>query len=300
MTRLMSIAAGWQVDTDHGVWTAESVVVATGAFPFASIPPVSHRIDDGILQIHSQKYRNPSVLPEGGVLVVGSGQSGAQIVDDLMLAGRDVWYSIGHAGHAPRRYRGRDTTEWLDALGFGHLPVTDEMRQRASLLVSGRDGGKDLNLRSFGESGVHLVGRLLDVSGSTLHFGEGVGEILDQADQVMAGIRGEIDDYIEANDIDAPEDPPHTSTWQPTATPTRLDLTAEGVASIVWATGYHYDFSWIDADVAGPSGYPIQQRGVTDLPGLYFVGLHGMHTVGSGLFSGVGADAEHVVRHITR
>ncbi|MDJ0924293.1 MAG: NAD(P)-binding domain-containing protein [Acidimicrobiia bacterium] len=296
--QLSRTGSGWTLQTSRGPWSARSVVVATGAFPFPSIPPCGRDIGSGLLQLHSQSYRRPSDLPDGGVLVVGSGQSGAQIVDDLMIAGRQVWFSIGRSGHVPRRYRGRDTTVWLSEIGFMDMVVTEEMRQRPSMMVSGRDGGKDLNLRAFGREGVHLVGRVVGADGSKLVLAGNVADILDGADAVAMQVKGQVDRFISEHDIDAPTPEIEAIDWVPEASPPRLDLRAEGITTVIWATGYRHDYSWIDAAVFDERGYPRQHRGVTAEPGLYFIGLHGMHTTGSGLFSGVGGDARYVVEHL--
>ena len=166
------------------------------------------------------------------------------------------------------------------------------------MIVSGRDGGKDLNLRVFGSDGVHLLGRLLDAEGCTLTFSSDVATVLDEADTIAADLQAQIDRYIDEHQLDAPATNVEPIDWTPGATPTRVDLDTVGVTTVIWATGYHYDFSWIDADVFGRRGYPHQQRGVTSEPGLYFVGLHCMNTAGSGLFLGVGDDAHHIVNHI--
>jgi putative flavoprotein involved in K+ transport len=296
--RLSRKGDGWAIETTRGEWSARAVVVATGAFPFRSVPPVSQSVSADVLQLHSQSYRGPSVLPEGAVPVVGSGQSGAQIVDDLVIDGREVWFSVGQSGHVPRRYRGQDTTAWFREIGFMEMPVNEEMRQRPSMMVSGRDGGKDLNLRAFGRDGVHLVGRVIAANGSVLELKTDVSQVLDGADEVAVQIREEIDKYIAKQGLDTPIAETERIEWVPDTSPSRLDLEAMGINSIIWATGYHYDFSWIQAGAVDDAGFPAQQRGVTAEPGLYFVGLHGMHSVGSGLFSGVGADAEHVVGHL--
>ena len=289
---------GWILTTNGGEFHARSAVVATGAFPFLSIPPMAKSIRSDLYQLHSQKYRRPSALPGGGVMVVGSGQSGAQIVDDLVIEGREVWFSIGQSSRGPRRYRGKDMAVWLREVGFTDMPVTEEMRQGASIMVSGRDGGKDLNLRAFGRNGVHLVGRVLEADQSTLKLSDDVEGIVDAADGVAAQLQDLIDRHIAEHEIEAPPANVETIDWAPGATPTQLDLDSAGINSIVWATGYHYDFSWIDAEIFDNRGYPDQQRGVTSEPGLYFIGLFGMHTVGSALFSGVGADAQYVVNHL--
>ena len=285
--------------TDKGDWMAQSVVVATGGYPFRSIPRLADSLDPDLLQVHSQDYRRPSALPSGAVLVVGSGQSGAQIVDDLMLEGREVWFAMGHTGRAPRRYRGRDVTAWLADMGFFEAPIQDPaMREQPSIIVSGRDGGKDLDPRAFGRDGVHLLGRILGANGMTARFNDDVDEMLDAADGMAAELEGLVDGYIEERGVNPPTNDVATVNWVPGSTRTDLDLETEGIGSVIWATGYHCDFSWIQADVFDAKGYPRQERGVTNEPGLYFVGLHGMHSAGSGLFYGVGADAEYIVEHI--
>lgn len=286
----------WRVHTNNGDWVARSVVVATGAFPFPSTPTVATSI--GVLQLHSSDYRRVSDLPEGGVLVVGSGQSGAQIVDDLIIAGRDVWFSVGQAGEGPRRYRGKDITAWLKEIGFMDQAMTEEMRQGSSIIVSGRDGGKDLNLRTFGRDGVHLVGRVTGAGGQVLALDDNVGQTLDAADEVSARLRGAIDRYIDEHGIEAPPSDFTPIDWSPAETPRRLDLESVGISAIIWATGYRYDFSWIDVDIFDARGYPNHRRGVTSEPGLYFIGLLGLNTPASSLFSGVGDDARHVVDHL--
>ncbi len=298
VTRLRRQGGSWVITIPDGDLAADSVVVATGAFPFPSIPAIGEGVHPDIAQIHSQSYRSPSGLPDGGVLVVGSGQSGAQIVDDLLMDGRQVWFSLGRSAWAPRRYRGMDTAKWLHEMGFMDALVDHAMRQQPSIMVSGRDGGKDLNLRAFGRDGVHLVGRIVGADRMTLSFEGEVADIVDGADLVADEILGQIDAYIAKKDLDAPPESLQRIDWSPGPTSGTIDLEATGVTSIVWATGYHYDFSWIDVDIFGKGGYPDQLRGVTSAPGLYFIGLLGMHTARSGLFSGVGADAEHIADHI--
>lgn len=195
----------WVLTTDNGDWMAQSVVVATGGYPFRSIPRLADSLDPDLLQVHSQDYRHPSALPSGGVLVVGSGQSRAQIVDDLMLAGREVWFAMGHTGRAPRRCRGRDVTAWLADMGFFEAPIEDPaMREQSSIIVSGRDGGKDLDPRAFGGDGVHLLGRILGADGMTARFNDDVDEMLDAADGMAAELEGLVDGYIEERGVNAP------------------------------------------------------------------------------------------------
>lgn len=299
VTALAPHDSGWLVSTREIDVVADAVVVATGGYQHPSIPEAAAQVDASITQIHSDDYRDPNDLPEGSVLVVGSAQSGTQIVDDLKLGGREVWLSVSASGRGPRRYRGKDLFLWLGEIGYLGRPVEDEAaRASASVHVSGRGGGKDINLRAFGRDGVRLVGRVEQADGVRLAFADNVAERLDGADLVAANLEQAIDAYIAEHDVDAPPPDDAPVDWTPDRTPTEIDLAAEGISSIVWATGYRLDFSWIAADVFGERSYPIQDRGVTAAPGLYFVGLPLMYTPGSSLFWGVGADAEYLVEHI--
>lgn len=295
--RVISMGRGssWELTTAAGQWSADAVVIATGAFPHPSTPGESAQLPDEIVQVHSQGYRNPTQLADGATLVVGSGQSGAQIVDDLLIAGREVWFAVGSAGVAPRVYRGRDIVAWLGEIGFFESAATDESRHAASIMVSGRDGGKSLDLRSFGSAGVRLVGRVTGVEGTSVSFAPNLDEMIAASVAVGDELTKEIDGYIEQHAIDAPDPDWSVEQWKPGAETSRVDLLEENITSVVWATGYHYDFSWIDGLSVDRRGYPIQTRGITGIPGLYFVGLHQMHTIASSLFKGVGYDAEYVV-----
>ena len=294
----------WRLETDAGPWEAEHVVIATGAFPVPSIPRASEGLDHRIAQLHSHDYLRPEDLADGAVLVVGSAQSGCQIVDDLRLAGREVWLAVSKAGRAPRRYRGKDTVLWLREMGFfsqriDEPPLDPSARFAANPHVSGRDGGKDLNLRAFGRDGVHLVGRLLVGEGTTATFADDLLERLEGADEASREMEKAIDEFIASSSIKAPPDEREPIDWTPEAIAERVDLVEEGISTIIWATGYHLDFSRIDAPVFGERDYPVQHRGITEMPGLYVIGLAGLYTVASSLFWGVGQDAEHIVRHIT-
>lgn len=293
----------WLLTTETGEWQAQHVVVATGPHQAPSIPPGESRLDGDITQLHSDDYRRPDLLADGAVLVVGSGQSGGQIVDDLLRADREVWLAVGGAGRFPRRYRGRDTGWWLADMGFFDTPVEElpmgtAIRFMANAHVSGRDGGKDLNLRAFGRDGVHLLGRFGSFEGTTAMFADDVLDRLDGADEACRRTQRMIDEFIDRRGIEAPPPDKETITWKPETTPTHIDFTEEGISTVIWATGYHLDFSWINAPIFGDRNYPVQHQGVTALPGLYFVGLHGMYTPGSGLFWGVGRDAESVVKNM--
>lgn len=293
---------GWHVETTTGDIAAGQVVVATGGYHRPAVPRLAERLPATVEQVHSSAYRNPERLPDGPVLVVGTGQSGAQIAEDLLLAGRDVHLAVGRAPRFARRYRGRDVIAWLHDTGHYDKPVTDKppaerTQDRTNHYVTGRDGGRDIDLRRFAQQGMTLHGRLQDVAAGELRFGDDLAANLDHADEVYNGINGVIDDYVAANAI-ATDEPPsrYEATWQP---PDGIStLAADQLAAVVWATGFTRDYSWLHAPVFEGAGHPQHLRGVTSAPGLYFVGLPWLHTWGSGRFAGLERDAEHVAENI--
>ena len=242
--------------------------------------------------------------PPGAVLVVCSGQSGAQIAEDLFLAGRSVHLSVGSAPRSPRRYRGRDVVDWLDRMGYYAMPISDHadprtVRAKTNHALTGRDGGREIDLRRRALEGMHLHGRLQAISPERLEFADDLATNLDQADAVYCRIRTSIDTWIREQGIDAPTEPPYIPCWQPPAGANReLHLQNEPLAAVIWCTGYGSDFRWIDVPIFDGSGQPAHDRGVTQSPGLYFLGLPWLHTWGSGRFCGVAEDAEYLASTI--
>jgi putative flavoprotein involved in K+ transport len=235
--------------------------------------------------------------------VIGSGQSGCQIAEDLHLAGRKVHLAVGSAPRCPRVYRGRDVVEWLDDLGQYDLPVDqhglkEKVRKNANHYLTGRDGGRDIDLRRFALEGMSLYGRLKDVEGGRLIFADDLAKNLDNADRVYNGICGLIDDHIVRNAIDAPASPHYEPVWAPTDTPAELDPAKAGISTIVWTTGFRSDWSWIELPIFDGAGYPTHRRGVTSMDGVYVLGLPWLYTWGSGRFVGVGRDAAYVTQHL--
>lgn len=304
VTRLSRDAAGlFALETSAGPMTADQVVLAVSGYHVPNIPRMAEKLAPGVTQIHSSAYRNPDQLPDGAVLVVGSGQSGCQIAEDLHLAGRKVHLAVGSAPRCPRVYRGRDAVEWLDDLGQYDLPVDqhplrEKVRKNANHYLTGRDGGRDIDLRRFAREGMQLHGRLKDVEGLTVRFGDDLAANLDNADRVYNGICALIDEHIARNRIDAPASPHYTPVWQPGATPTEIDLAAAGITSVVWTTGFRADWSWIELPLFDGAGYPTHTRGITAVEGVYVVGMPWLYTWGSGRFVGVGRDAEYISRAI--
>ncbi len=235
--------------------------------------------------------------------MVGTGQSGAQIAEDLHLEGRQVHLALGDAPRVARFHRGRDCMTWLADMGLYDTAVAQypgglAAREKTNHYVTGRDGGRDIDLRAFALDGMRLYGKLTDAQGTDLTFAPTLTRSLDAADAVYTSIRRDIDRFIEREGIDAPPEPDYVPPWAPDADPTSLDLAAEGITSVVWAIGYRPDYRWLRVGVFDGTGRPTHTRGVTAVPGLFFVGLPWMHTWGSGRFLGVAADAEHVAQCI--
>ena len=293
----------YTVDTSAGQFTADQVVVASGGYHKPVIPRMAERLPAGIVQYHSAQYRNPEQLPEGAVLVVGCGQSGSQIAEDLHLAGRKVFLATGNAPRCARFYRGKDAVDWLADMKYYDMPVTahplrEGVRDNTNHYLTGRDGGRDIDLRAFAKEGMELYGLLTGMEGDTLQFQPNLREHLDHADKIYNGINASIDKYIEANGIDAPPAERYTPVWEPKEERTALSLRASGITSVVWCIGFLPDFAWVDAPVFNGKGEPVHLRGVTHQAGLYFLGLPWLHTWGSGRFSGVARDAYYLAEQI--
>ena len=297
-------AGGFEVHTSQGEFSADQVIVASGGYHTPIIPRLAERLPVTVHQLHSEQYRNPQALPVGNVLVVGSGQSGAQIAEDLHLAGRKVYLAVGDAPRCARFYRGKDVVDWLAEMGYYQIgvdthPLREGVRDNTNHYVTGRDGGRDIDLRNFAREGMELVGRLEGLQGTRLQFANNLAESLDSADAVYNRINGSIDKYIEQHSIDAPPGERYQPTWAPKQARSELDLIGEGITSIVWCIGFSPDFTWVEAPVFNGRGHPGHQRGITSQPGLYFLGLPWLYTWGSGRFSGVAQDARYLVDRIS-
>jgi putative flavoprotein involved in K+ transport len=294
---------GFELETSAGEITADAVVLAVSGYHVPNVPRMAERLDRSVTQLHSSQYRNPDQLPPGEILVIGSGQSGCQIAEDLHLGGRKVHLAVGSAPRCPRVYRGRDAVEWLDDLGQYDLPVDqhslkEKVRKNANHYLTGRDGGRDIDLRKFALEGMTLYGRLNDIQNGTLAFADDLTKNLDNADRVYNGICGLIDDHIARNAIAAPASPHYEPVWQPAETPTKLDPARAGISAVIWTTGFRSDWSWVDLPIFDGAGYPTHRRGVTSMDGVYVLGLPWLYTWGSGRFVGVGRDAGFIAEHI--
>lgn len=295
---------GYEVVTSAGTFHSDQLVVATGGYDNPIEPAYAQKLDPAIFQMHSVDYRNPEQFPKGGTLIVGTGQSGVQLMEDFVRAGRDVHLAVGPAPRSPRKYRGRDATDWLyDA---GHYDITIDTHPdpvkaltQTNHYMSGRDGGKEIDLRRFHlEHDVSLYGSLADMQGTQIRFLPDLKKNLDDADKSYVGIRNQIDAYIAQNNISAPEEPPFKPVWEPEREVTEIDAAEQGITSVLWAIGFRPDYSWINLDIFDERGKPRQARGVTEAPGCYFIGLGWLNTWGSGRFLGIEEDSAYLGEQI--
>ncbi len=302
VTAVEKIGDLFRIETPIGTVTAESVILATSLYSRPAIPRAAERLPNTIVQIHTADYRNPGQLPDGAVIVVGSGQSGAQIAEDLHLAGRKVHMVTGNAPRCARFYRGRDVVDWLADIGQYDFTVEHDgmtkKRHDTNHYLTGRDGGRDIDLRKFALEGMALYGRMRTVERGRMLFDADLTANLDEADRVYNGINALIDRHILKHGIDAPGESVYQPAWRPETDPTELDLAAAGVSAVIWATGFTPDWSYVGLPIFDGTGYPVQRRGVTGVEGIYVLGLPWLWTWGSGRFLAVGKDAEHVVGHL--
>jgi putative flavoprotein involved in K+ transport len=303
VTQVGATPGRFEVATSHGTLSCNQLVLAVGGYHVPVIPRIAASLPRAITQLHSSAYKNPTSIPDGAVLVVGTGQSGAQIAEDLHLAGRRVHLCVGSAPRVARFYRGRDCVAWLEDIGHYRMPVEQHpeglsARREPNHYVTGRGGGHDIDLRAFAREGMRLHGRLAAVEDGVLSFAGDLRQNLDAADATAERIKDMIDRWVNEQGLDAPLQERYTPVWEPAAGEdgsTQLDLAASGVAAVIWATGFRSDWSWLKLPLLGDDGYPTHERGVsTRVPGVYLLGLPWLHTWGSGRFAGIDRDAAHV------
>jgi len=292
---------GFRVETSEGVIEADSVVAATGPFQRPVIPPVISE-DADIEQIHSHNYRNPEQLPEGAVLVVGAGSSGTQIADELIRSGRRVYLSVGPHDRPPRRYRGRDNVWWLGVLGKWDAPAMEPGTEHVTISVSGARGGDTVDFRRLAAEGITLVGLTKSYKDGVVSFQPDLADNIAAGDANYLSLLDEADAYIARNGLDLPEEPEarHIEPDPDCVTHPilELDLSEAGVTSIIWATGFAVDYSWLKVNAFDDDGKPKHQRGVSAEPGIYFLGLPWLSRRGSSFIWGVWHDAKHLADQI--
>jgi len=292
---------GFRVETSRGQIEAKSVVAATGPFQRPVIPPVIPQ-DAEVLQIHSNAYKNPEQLPQGAVLVVGAGSSGGQIADELLRAGREVYLSVGPHDRPPRSYRGKDFVWWLGVLGKWDAAALDPGTEHVTISVSGARGGHTVDFRNLAQQGMNLVGLTTTYQDGKLNFAGDLGANIARGDANYLSVLDEADAWVLRNGLDLPEEsearqigPDPECISNPIA---ELDLKKAGINTVIWATGFAVDYSWLNLDVVDEKGNPIHQRGVSPESGIYFVGLPWQSRRGSSFIWGVWHDAKYVADQI--
>lgn len=300
---------GYTLQTEVGTLHSTAVVLATGGLSRPRVPDLARRLSADFMSVSAGTYRNPDALPDGAVVVVGSGQSGCQIVENLLSAGRHVYLCASRVGRVPRVYRGRDIVDWMRNMGFLEVKVDEledpSLQFAAQPQVSGTDGGHTVSLQSLARDGATLLGRVLDVDGHILKLDDNFQDYIDFADEKSQDFKAAIDNFIERNGIDA--DAPLLDPGEPAYLDLEgsddidtLDLRRSGVASVIWCTGYDADWSWVRVDVFDERGQPRHRAGITECPGLYFIGLPWLTKRKSGILYGVSEDAKNIVQHIEK
>lgn len=292
---------GYRADTSEGVIEAQNVVVATGAFQTPVMPRIVPETA-GLTQIHSCDYRNPGALPEGAVLVVGAGSSGAQIAEELMQAGRRVYLSVGPHDRPPRSYRGRDFVWWLGVLGKWDKQASAPGTEHVTIAVSGAHGGRTVDFRRLAQDGITLVGRTERCADGVLSFSPDLERNIRRGDENYLSILDEADAYVARNGLDLPPEPSARALAAMPACVTdplpELDMEAAGLSTIIWATGFANDYGWMAVDAFDDAGRPDHQRGVSRAPGIYFLGLPWLSGRGSSFIWGVWHDAKYLADHM--
>ena len=292
---------GFTIETTEGVIEASRVVVATGPFQRPVIPPIAPKAGK-LIQIHSADYRNPEQLPEGAVLVVGAGSSGVQIADELQRSGKKVFLSVGPHDRPPRGYRNRDFCWWLGVLGEWDAEAARPGTEHVTIAVSGARGGHTVDFRGLAHQGMTLVGLTKSFNDGVATFESDLAVNLARGDENYLSLLNAADAYIARNGLDLPEEPEARNRLADPECVTHpileLNLAEAGITSIVWATGYAVDYSWLNINAFDANGKPQHQRGVSTEPGVYFLGLPWLSRRGSAFIWGVWHDAKHIADHI--
>lgn len=292
---------GFKVSTSQGVIEAENVVAATGPFQRPMIPALVPP-QANVQQLHSSAYKNPGQLAEGGVLVVGAGASGSQIAEELRKAGKTVYLSVGEHYRPPRAYRGRDYCWWLGALGLWDEVKIQPKKKHVAFAVSGYEGGKTVDFRRLAHMGIHLVGLTEKWHDGVMHFEPGLAANIAEGDRAYFDILKDADAYIEQNGLPFPPEP---EAWTLLPDPVcitepilQLDLASAGISTILWATGFTFDFSWLAVNAFDDRGEPFHKRGICAESGIYFLGLPNLVNRASSFIYGVWHDAKYLADHI--
>ena len=293
---------GFLAETPEGSFEASNVVVATGPYQRPAFPAAIAG-DAAVFQVHASRYKEPDQLPTGAVLIVGSGASGAQIAEELLAAGRRVYLSVGRHRRMPRRYRGHDLIWWLETLGLDQTPVEKRGPERALPLITGANGGHTIDFRQMAARGVTLLGKVTAARKDAMEFAPDLAASLAHGDAAYSAFLDLVDAHVERERLDDMPEERDARAKLPDPSylldPLRhLDLKGARIGAIIWATGYGYDYGWINIPVLDARGEPAHRRGVTDIPGMYFLGLQWLSRMNSSFLSGVGEDAAFLADHI--
>ena len=291
----------FQVETSAGALQANYIIAATGPFQTPVYPQIVPQ-DAPVDQMHSASYRNPDQLADGGVLVVGGGASGSQIADELLRAGRDVYLSVGPHSRYPRWYRGHDYCWWLGVLGQWDIEAPAPGTEHITIAVSGAYGGYTVDYRVFAKRGMTLLGLTSGYADGVLSFAPDLARNMEVGDAAFLQVLDDADAYVAKSGLDLPEEPAARDFGAVPDCVTNpvlsLDLKAAGVRTIIWATGYKPDYSWLQVDAFDDGGAPIHSRGVSRESGVYFLGLPWLARRGSSFIWGVWHDARYVAHHV--
>jgi putative flavoprotein involved in K+ transport len=308
VTRVRQEDGGYEVATSQGLWRCRELVIASGACNLASIPSLSAGLPAKVASITPQQYRNPGLLPDGGVMIVGGSASGIQLAREIQATGRRVVLSVGEHVRMPRTYRGRDIQWWMDAIGAMDVRYDtifediERARRLPSLQLIGTPERVTVDLNSLRKAGVELVGRLVGLRDGKAQFSGSLANHCALADLKMNRLLASIDDWVSAKGF--AERFPAPRRYEPTdigpETALSLDLTSAGIATVIWATGYRPDYSWLDVPVLDRKGRIRHDGGVVPAPGMYVMGLPFMRRRKSSFIDGAGDDAADLAAHLTQ
>jgi putative flavoprotein involved in K+ transport len=306
VTSLRSAESGYLARTDQGDWLCRAVVIASGACNVADVPSFAEKVPRSILQLTAQKYRNPDQLTDGGVLVVGASSSGTQIAYEIQRSGRPVILSVGEHIRAPRVYRGKDLEWWMDVAGvlderYDEVDDIARARRVPSLQLAGTPDRSTLDINALTKIGVKLVGRLSGIGeNGKAHFSGSLRNMCALSDLKMGRLLDRIDEWAQKNGFDAAAGPPYRlpPTRVEPAPPLGMDLASGEIKTIIWATGYRPDYSWLEVPILDRKGRLLHDGGVVSSPGMYLMGTQFMRRRKSALIDGAGDDARDLSTHL--